>query len=351
MLTNIYVNCELISNKTKISFEYDTDNEYVSININKEDINHIDIKDITNSLKSFGLTDDEISKIILFKRYETISHEDIIFKLSDYQIENAKTIMSQIINNNTDIKLTDSQIKLLKNEFERFIDYNKYVNLSDSDKDMYLLYKSNHSISKENYKFINAIIIKYQSYIDNINLYSVIKNDSNVSFDLYFDNGLIKSDIRKYMYHYDINMPINITAVPIIELNNEFNKAFKDFDENRFIDELTTDLIKDFKSHIVTKYVFKLNPDTLNQINEIKNKVQNNILNKIPNTLTSAEKELIQIPNTIIAFTPDEPNNYVLASQYNTISDEYENILKNVTPKPITLNNILYVLQFIDELL
>ena len=351
MLTNIYLNCELINNKNKISFEYNTDNKYISININKENIDYMTIEDITNSLKNFGLTDDEISKIILFKRYETISHEDIIFKLSDYQIENAKTIMSQIINNNVDTKLTDSQIKLLKNEFERFIDYNKYVNLSDSDKDMYLLYKTNYSISKDNYKFINAIIIKYQSYIDNINLYSVIKNDSNVSFDLSFDKGLIKSDIRKYMYHCDINMPVNVTAVPIIELNNEFNKAFKDFNENRFIDGLNTDLIKDFKSHIITKYVFKLNSDTLNQIKEIKNKAQNNILNKIPNTLTSDEKELIQIPNTIIAFTPDEPNNYALYTQHNTINDEYENILKNATPKLITLNDILYVLQFIAELL
>lgn len=130
-----------------------------------------------------------------------------------------------------------------------------------------------------------------------------------------------------------------------------YHKAFKDFDENRFIDGLTTDLIKDFKSHIVTKYVFKLNSDTLNQIKEIKNKAQNNILNKIPNTLTSDEKNLIQIPNMIISFTPDEPNNYVLASQYNTISDEYENILKNATPKLIKLTDILYLLQFIDELL
>lgn len=351
MITNIYLNCELINNKTKISFEYDTDNKYISVDINKENIDYMNIEDITNSLNHFGLTDAEISKIILFKKYGTINHEDIIFELSDYQIKNSKTLMSQIINNNVDTKLTDSQIKLLKNEFERFIDYNKYVNLSDSDKDMYLLYKTNYSISKDNYKFINAIIIKYQSYIDNINLYSVIKDDSNVPFDLYFDNGLIKSDIRKYMYHYDINMPINITAVPIIELNNEFNKAFKDFDENRFIDGLTTDLIKDFKSHIVTKYVFKLNSDTLNQIKEIKNKAQNNILNKIPNTLTSDEKNLIQIPNMIISFTPDEPNNYVLASQYNTISDEYENILKNATPKLIKLTDILYLLQFIDELL
>lgn len=181
MLTNIYVNCKLINNKTNMCFEYDTDNEYISININKENINRIDIEDITNSLKDFGLTDDEISKIILFKKYETISHEDIIFELSNYQIKNAKNIMSQIINNNTDIKLTDSQIKLLKNEFERFIDYNKYVNLSESDKDMYLVYKTNYRISKENYKFINEIIIKYQSYIDNIHLYSIIQNDNKVS--------------------------------------------------------------------------------------------------------------------------------------------------------------------------
>lgn len=351
MLTNIYVNCKLINNKTKMCFEYDTDNEYISVNINKENINRIDIEDITNSLKDFGLTDDEISKIILFKKYETISHEDIIFELSNYQIKNAKNIMSQIVNNNADIKLTDSQIKLLKNEFERFIDYNKYVNLSESDKDMYLLYKTNYRISKENYKFINEIIIKYQSYIDNIHLYSIIQNDSKVSFDLHFDNRLIESDIRKYMYHYDINMPVNVTAVPIIELNNEFNKIFKDFDENRFMDGLTTDLIKDFKSHIVTKYVFKLNPDTLNQIKEIKNKAQNNILNKIPNTLTSAEKELIQTPDIIMSFSPDEPSNYALYSQYNTIHDEYENMLKNATPKLITLNDILYLLQFIDELL
>ena len=356
MLTNLYLDCELYNNRNKILIGYNTEFDDIHISINDEDLNRIwseDIPATKDEIKKFGLTDGEISKIMLFRKYNTISHEDIIFKLLNYKIKDAKDAMSKIMTNSKAAKLTDTQIKILKREMKPFIDYNEYIKLSDDDKAAYSFYTNKNNNISENYKFLNELIIKYKSYIANIQLYIVIKDKNAVTFDTAFDKSLInkiKFNIQKQIYS-DINYMPYITSVPIIELSNEFADVFKDFEESRFVDGLINNLMNQLKDNIITKYEFKLNSETLEKINQIKAKAQIQILNGETNILSSDEKTLIQMPVEITTLTPDEPNNYILHSQYRDLNDEYKNILKQAKPKTITLNDILYLLKFIENLI
>lgn len=356
MIANLYLDCELISHRNKILIGYNTEFDYIHISINNKDLNRIWGEDITaakDELKIFGLTDDEISKIMLFQKYNTMSHKDIIFQLLNYKIKNAKDTMSKIMTGSKAAKLTDTQIKILKEELKNVIDYNEYIKLSDDDEAAYSFYTSKNNNISENYKFLNELIIKYKSCINNIALYSVIKDGNAVTFDTTFDNSQankLKFNIQKTIYS-DINYMPYITSVPIIELSNEFADVFKDFDESRFIDGLINNLINQLNDNIITKYEFKLNSETLKKINQVKAKAQMQILNGETNVLSSDEKTLIQMPVEITTLTPDEPNNYILHSKHLDLKDEYKQTLKQAKPKTITLNDILYLLKFIENLI
>ena len=105
----------------------------------------------------------------------------------------------------------------------------------------------------ETFKFLNSLFTKYKAYIDSLELRIEIKSHTN---NKYIDNaGINAPDLTLYLntkfYINDLNKQkvekgifisnnnhknhnIELTAVPIIEINNEFNNIFKDFDEEKF---------------------------------------------------------------------------------------------------------------------
>lgn len=201
----------------------------------------------------------------------------------------------------------------------------------------------------ETFKFLNSLFTKYKAYIDSLELRIEIKSHTN---NKYIDNaGINAPDLTLYLntkfYINDLNKQkvekgifisnnnhknhnIELTAVPIIEINNEFNNIFKDFDEEKFTTGIKPNLLNQLKDNIITCYEFEITDAT---------------------KLTEEEKQIKHLPDTIISTDPNIPEGYTFKDKYISINDEFQRILRDTNPKQITLNDTLYILKFIENLL
>ena len=288
MITNLCLDGVLKNNNIELYIGYDTEeiNHSVITMINDTHIEYMQLNDIINNLKTLGIEYDDINKIML---------------------------------------LRDSKIKT--------------------------------------FKFLNSLFTKYKAYIDSLELRIEIKNHTN---NKYIDNaGIDAPDLNLYLntkfYINDVEKQkvdksififntshryrnIELTAVPIIEINNEFNNIFKDFDEEIFTTGIKPNLLNQLKDNIITCYEFEITDETKNQKEDIRNKIKTQ-------SLTEDEKRIDNLLDEVISTDPNVPEGYIFKNKYISINDEFQNILRNTNPKPITLNDTLYLLKFIENLL
>lgn len=193
----------------------------------------------------------------------------------------------------------------------------------------------------ETFKFMNNLFIKYKNKIDSLELRIKIKSHTNNKYidnaginapdlNLYLNtkfyiNDLDKQKVEKGIFISNPNYKhhnICLNAVPIIELNNEFNNIFKDLDEERFTTGIKPNILNQLKDNIITCYEF-----------EIK------------------EKHIDNLNDTIISTDPNVPKGYMFKDKHISINDKFQRILTHTNPKQITLNDVLYLLKFIEKLL
>lgn len=295
MITNLCLDGVLKHNNVKLYIGYDTEeiDHSVITMINNTHIEYMQSNDIINNLKNLGIEWDDINKIML---------------------------------------LRDSKIKT--------------------------------------FMFLNRLITKYKDYIDSLELRIEIKSHTNNKYidntgidapdlNLYLNtkfyiNNLDKQKVEKDIFIFNTNhryCNIELTAIPIIEINNEFNSIFKDFDEERFTTGIKPNLLNQLKDNIITCYKFEITDETKNQKANIRNKIKTQLLKgKYPN-LTEEEKHIDHLLDEIISTDPNVPEGYIFKDKYISINDEFQSILRDTNPKQITLDDVLYLLKFIENLL
>lgn len=276
MYWDLHLNTELNKNNTNIHLLYNICiNKYGKSCYNKNCI--IEIKNNKNqtilvedmptatlreTLLEFGCSPDEVECFVNIAKFKIAHTYNVKFIIHDYYYEDAKLTLDHILAGSKTL-LTDIQKKILKNELKHEITYDEYLNLPKSEQEIYVQdtpdYRGIHDTTAFLIKFITA----HQNNITDIdmNIYVPTTNKSpaaclQIDVRHFEDFGYGISD--EYLvkvnktYKRDKYMEwCNVNSVPIIELHQEFNDTFSNFDENRFVSHLAHGIFKDIGNNLI----------------------------------------------------------------------------------------------------
>lgn len=332
---------------------YDKLEEKTSVEINSIDIKLINIFQIKDMLSKFGLTPDEIKKILLIRKFNVINPQKSTFELK-YGIDSeAELRLKEIIYGDTDVKLTNLELDILNKRLKKNISYDEYQSLPDDKKDLYR-YKNttDNDIILETYKFINDVSNKYKEYITyiavNVNMSS---DNAGVIFtaqqDMQKSKQITNLDVYKNINLYR-NTIYGITSIPITMLNKDFAETFKDFDEKRFMTGLDENIINDWDKNIIKEYDFILSYEAKEQIKKLEEKAKTAILKGENNPLTPDELALINMPKSICKHDDNTPNMYKKTdcAHKEDLKADYLTKLRKAKPKHISIDDVMYLLDF-----
>lgn len=304
-------------------------------------------------LKQFGLTKDEIEKILLIKEFNVINPRKSIFELK-YGIDSeAETKLKDIIHGNTDVKLTSLELEILNKSLKETILYNEYQDLPDEKKDLYK-YKTttDNDIIRETYKFINNMSVKYKedmTYIAaNANIYL---HNAGVIFiaqqDMRKSKQITNLSVYKNREMYRGNT-YNMTSIPITMLNKNFETMFVNFDEERFMTGLDKNILNDWNENLIREYDFILTYEAKKKIKELEEKAKEAILNGDNNPLTPNEIAIINMLKSICKQDENTPDMYAKDSYMyrQDLKSDYLTKLKRAKPKNISIDDLMYLLNF-----
>lgn len=253
--------------------------------------------------------------------------------------------------------LTPNQKKALRGEYEKEIDADTYSKLSDEEKEFYYLGYLNLAAGYEMVEFLNSFITKNSKYLSKGYFDCRLKLQSD---DILNEINIYSGDYSFFLTKYiSINkMPnvnINVTAVPLTELNPLCKKIFKDFNESKFVSNLNSGLLKDLENHIKTVCTFTHTKETKAEINRLKEVARNDILNNQPISLTDKQFELISQPNEIRLSTSIPPKGYMATNlSYQRIDKEYADKLEanicNDNHDKASIENRIFIINFMTNI-
>lgn len=369
MNTNLILNTKINKNNIIINIEYDiyVDSHFKANSYMDEltvsfapgssnfVLNDMDESSIKEKLLNFGCTQEEIEKFINLAKFGTVDINYIKFKIYDYDYAyiNAKITLDAILTGKNS-KLTEIQKKLLKNEIKREVTYDEYIKLPKNEKSIYRQWPYDYMCISNNINFINRFITKYQDNIEFISINAKVNTNSANPYSrlavqtetIIKDSHLVK--FNKYYQEKGMSL-ISTHNVPLVELHPEFENAFTDFDETRFVSGLIPNIFKEFNDNIITTYKFKPTEEFIEKIKDLRKIATDAIINDKPNPLSKDEIKLITSHTQIILDTDKAPDGYKLSSIVSkNIKPEYYNKLNNNKDKVVNTSDVLYLLNYIN---
>ena len=229
------------------------------------------LDDIYDSLKQFGLSDEDTDSLLLLKDKGVSDRNKISMGLKKTQYEQILTSIRDDVKtallNNEPIDIPKSEVFLLTNALPESTTYREYQSFPDNIKDLYRYdrYKTWPSITQDlnnkddNLKFILSLIMKYSQYIapDNTNDTAymdleVTNNQTNVTMMPSFqftDEGIKLNFITKACIK-DTNMILSSNKIPadMLDIND-----LKTGEPTSFFKDLFTGIhVSEYMDHITT---------------------------------------------------------------------------------------------------
>lgn len=320
------INMYICKNNHVLHIYYNTSKNivnYLKTEIDNKNIKELSHNTIIKKSKKLGLNNTDITNLLNIKDFGCINPEDAILYLD--RPHKHKNMLSEI-------------------------SYNFYKKIPDEKQKLYNKYYIEDYKLKDTFEFINHLMHKYKNYIIKHQLEMKIDilssnpcNLSRVCFSL-MPKHPMKFDILKYYAHKYL---MHALVMPITELGEDFTENFVEFDEERFIKGLLPGTKDNIQNNECVYYHFKLSDNILNKIDNVFEKLAENPLYK----LTKKESKLIKTPIYIDLTEYKKIDNYEYCSQFTSLTEEYRNLMLSATPKNITFDDVLYLMQFINNIM
>ena len=127
---------------------------------------------------------------------------------------------------------------------------------------------------------VDLIIINFKFIKDNYEIFSNLENENKSKIIIVFDDGVERSQLKKYHHHYFIVKPFRLKQ--LIDIVKDFFIRYETHEKNI---KITFNLI--FKPE--TKILFNKNSDTIINLTEKESKLLNYILENRKNVLKKDE--------------------------------------------------------------
>lgn len=346
--TRIEARIVLSKNNVNLAFDlnHDLKENQQQIFINDKNITELDYHTMFELLQKFGCSNDEINDFELFRKYETIDKNRISIILDKEVYKKREIIFDKYINTPKAVINNKSELELFKLPNEKTINIDTFNKLPIDKQLLYHSYK-NHSNGFDDYEYITKFINKYQKYIIDIQAYITVYNDSYIKIHINKINNYYNVTITKDVCLYGKKLIID--TIPIHEINKELAKFFNNFDESKFTKGLRPNILKKLDNNISSKFSYLISNELFNKIDELKNKARNSLLNNKPNPLTPDEIKIINMPIIMTLNTDKCPDGYISLNKDIKINQDYIDLLTGATPKNVNLNDIIYLIDFINN--
>lgn len=372
MIKEIDASISLKINDIEINIDINKVHDLLNISI-YENKTHMQLNDYyfgyeqRQMLKESGFTDEEIEKIYLLNKIQSIDINDVRIRQNKIAIAKLYDKIQKYVTGKE--PLTEREMQALKYINKETISFEEYKQLPEIIKDQYCLtfsqnnfegkYKSATEAYTENIKFLISLILKFKSHISymifNSKLTAVRANgDDILKIKISTDNinhilVTIKENITDDAGYGDINYNI----IPIKDLNHNFEEMFKDFNTSKLtkVQIPKDEALKTVKTtYLKTKFYYQLKPEIVKQKEELVKNIaialcQHTNRNSVSTIINEAE-EILNMPYYPDTENPD-PKFYECYDTYRYIDKHVHDYTMQNEPYNLTISDAIKLMEII----
>lgn len=372
MIKEIDASINLKINDIEINIDINKVHDLLNISI-YENKTHMQLNDYyfgyeqRQMLKESGFTDEEIEKMYLLNKIQSVDINDVRIKQNKIAVTKLYDKIQKYVTGKE--PLTGREMQALSYINKETISFEEYKQLPEIIKDQYCLtfaqnnfegkYKSTTEVYTENIKFLISLILKFKNYISymifNSKLTAVRTSGNDIlKVKMSTDNinhipVTIKENITNDAGYGDINYNI----IPIKELHREFAEMFKDFNTSTLtkIQISKDEALKTVKNnYIKTKYYYQLKPEIVKQKEELIKNIaialcEKKNKNSVANLIDEAE-EIINMPYYPDTENPD-PKFYECYDTYKYIDKHVHEYTMQNEPCILPLSDAIRLMEII----